>query len=70
MLEFARQRSNWVWNVTPIGCGNAGYTPEEIAPMFKGAPPNVILPPEFLSVLNKTQHNEGTKDTTGTEEIL
>lgn len=39
-------------NMTPIGCGLAGYTPEEIAPMFKDAPPNVHLPPEFLKVLN------------------
>ena len=23
--------------VTPVGCGLAGYTPEQIAPMFKGA---------------------------------
>lgn len=37
--------------VTPIGCGLAGYTPEQIAPMFARAPKNVILPPEFLKVL-------------------
>lgn len=31
--------------VTQIGL--AGYKPSEIAPMFKEAPKNVILPPEF-----------------------
>ena len=44
----------WQFNVTPIGCGLAGYSPKDIAPMFKNALdlPNVSLPPEFLEVLN------------------
>lgn len=42
-----------VYNVTPIGCGLAGYLPEEIAPMFKDSPANVILPQVFLDVLNE-----------------
>lgn len=33
--------------VTPIGCGLAGYSPADIAPMFRDAPKNCILPPEF-----------------------
>jgi hypothetical protein len=33
--------------VTPIGCGLAGYTPAQIAPLFKMWQPNVILPEEF-----------------------
>lgn len=41
------------YTVSPIGCGLAGYTPEEIAPMFKEYPPNVKLPGIFLNVLNK-----------------
>jgi hypothetical protein len=41
------------FKVTPIGCGLAGYNPSQIAPMFYYALelPNVILPPEFLSIL-------------------
>lgn len=40
-LEFALSR--------PIGCGLAGYKPEQIAWMFNLPPPrNVILPREFL----------------------
>lgn len=46
-------KEEYTFNVTPIGCGLAGYTPEEIAPMFKDAPPNVKLPEVFLNVLNK-----------------
>ena len=35
------------FDVVAIGCGLAGYKPEQIGPMFKGAPANVHLPPEF-----------------------
>lgn len=44
---------NDVINMSAIGCGLAGYTPEEIAPMFKDAPSNVRLPEVFLEVLNR-----------------
>lgn len=32
------------FNLTRIGCGLAGYTDSDIAPMFKDAPINVIKP--------------------------
>ena len=41
------------FNVTPIGCGLAGYSPEDIAPFFKGAPSHVKLPEEFKIALDK-----------------
>ncbi len=46
------------FQVTPVGCGLAGYKPNQIAPMFRGALQlnNVKLPPAFLKVL------EGKKD--------
>jgi hypothetical protein len=47
-LRYAEEQSSLTFNVTPIGCGLAGYSPEDIAPMFKGAPENVRLPKEFL----------------------
>lgn len=50
-LWWARENDDLVFLVTPIGCGLAGYSPKEIAPLFKGAPPNVILPEEFMEVL-------------------
>ena len=40
-----------IFEVTPIGCGLAGYKPAQIAPLFRQAPPNVRLPSEFLTVL-------------------
>ena len=46
-LVFARERPDLTFRLTPIGCGLAGYSPEQIGPMFKGAPPNVIIPEEF-----------------------
>jgi hypothetical protein len=41
--------------VTEIGCGLAGYTPEDIAPLFKDCMglSNVYLPKRFWDVLNK-----------------
>lgn len=43
--------------VTKIGCGLAGYAPEQIAPLFKDAidVPNIHLPEEFWKVLMKSQ---------------
>ena len=35
------------FRLTPIGCGLAGYKPEQIGPMFRNAPSNVIIPDEF-----------------------
>jgi hypothetical protein len=47
-LAYASAKPELKFIVTPIGCGLAGYTPADIAPMFQGHPSNVILPPEFL----------------------
>ena len=33
---------------TRVGCGRAGYKDEQIAPMFKDAPANCVLPKEWL----------------------
>jgi hypothetical protein len=33
--------------VTRIGCGIAGHTDREIAPLFENSPPNVVLPEEW-----------------------
>jgi hypothetical protein len=37
--------------VTPIGCGLAGYQPRDIAPFFRGAPANVIIPQSFAEAM-------------------
>jgi hypothetical protein len=50
-LDYARRQPNTSFELTPIGCGLAGYRPEQIAPMFSDVPPNVILPDAFDTVL-------------------
>lgn len=50
-IDFAIANQKYQFILTPIGCGLAGYTPEQIAPMFRYAPGNVILPEEFRKVL-------------------
>lgn len=52
-LDFARTHKHMSFNVTRVGCGRAGYSDEEIAPMFAGAPVNCILPPEWVEILGK-----------------
>ena len=46
-LEFAAKRPELTFYVTEIGCGIAGYTPDQIAPFFEKATYNVILPDSF-----------------------
>lgn len=46
-LEHAKLHPDTEFLVTLIGCGYAGYQPEQIKPMFRKAPANVILPVEF-----------------------
>ena len=50
-LDYARQRPAITFELTPIGCGLAGYHPDEIAPMFADAPANVQLPDAFAAIL-------------------
>ncbi len=47
-LKEATVRHDLTFLVTPIGCGLAGYSPAQIAPMFRDYPPNVVLPSSFL----------------------
>jgi hypothetical protein len=49
-LAFARANRDTQFQVTAIGTDLAGYTPEQIAPMFRGHTPNVMLPFQFLNV--------------------
>ncbi len=43
-VAFARQHLELTFEVTRIGCGLAGYTDSQIAPMFEDAPDNCHLP--------------------------
>ena len=52
-IDCARQHPELTFLVTAVGCGIAGYTPEEVAPLFKEATSleNVFLPQVFWEVL-------------------
>ena len=53
--SFAQNHPELKFFVTSVGCGIAGYTPEEIAPMFKDTIQleNVYLPISFWKVILK-----------------
>ena len=42
--EFARRNPQFMFEVTRIGCGLAGYKDADIGPMFAGSPANCQLP--------------------------
>ena len=52
-IAFAKQHPELTFLVTKIGCGIAGFTPREIAPLFAGAidVPNIHLPMDFWTEL-------------------
>ena len=58
-IAYAKAHPENHFYVTPIGCGIAGFTPEQIAPLFKGALnlENVSLPADFIKVLNTNQYS-------------
>lgn len=50
-LKFANANRDKHFFVTEIGCGLAGYSPRDIAPMFAGqVPANVSLPIRFWKI--------------------
>lgn len=52
-IAFAKAHPGLRFFVTEIGCGIAGFTPSQIAPLFAGAAdvPNILLPARFWDVL-------------------
>lgn len=52
-IKFAKLKLNLNFYVTKIGCGLAGYKPEDIAWMFEDCLEleNVYLPKEFIDIL-------------------
>lgn len=53
--RFAVKHPEYKFLVTRIGCGIAGFTPEEIAPLFTSAVElnNVVLPKDFVAVIKE-----------------
>ena len=52
-LEYARNHPDLTFKVTEIGCGLAGYSPEEIAPIFWGAPSNCLFTHRWQRILEE-----------------
>lgn len=52
-VAFAKAHPEWTFLVTPIGCGIAGFEPEDIAPLFAAAKAidNITLPASFWKLL-------------------
>lgn len=63
-ISFAKAHPQLKFLVTKIGCGIAGFTEKEIAPLFKGAIglDNVSLPKEFCEIICDTPGSALTKD--------
>lgn len=55
-IEFANNNLQYKFLVTKLGCGLAGYTAKDIAPLFAEAidKPNIWLPTEFIDELIST----------------
>ena len=53
-IAFAQGHPEYIFLVTPIGCGIAGFTAEEIAPLFSQAKDieNILLPESFARIIN------------------
>jgi hypothetical protein len=54
-IEFAKYNPEIVFLVTQIGCGLSGYSPKDIAPMFKKISDNVIIPKVFHDELSRSK---------------
>lgn len=54
-IAFAREHKELKFLVTEIGCGIAGFTVDEMAPLFKDAidEENIYLPQRFIKILEK-----------------
>ena len=50
-LRFAAARPASSFRVTPIGCEDGAFLPEQIAPLFANAPANCDIPYTFLAAL-------------------
>lgn len=53
-IEFTKDHPDLIFYVTKIGCGIAGFSIDEIAPLFEKAVnlPNIRLPKEFVDVIS------------------
>lgn len=46
-VAYASKHPELTFLLTPVGCGIAGYSPEQVAPLFASLPENVTVPETF-----------------------
>lgn len=51
LMEFAEMQDDTTFFITRCGCGVAGFTDAQIAPLFKGFPDNADFPEEWKPYL-------------------
>lgn len=59
-LDFARNNPQHEFQVTRVGCGLAGYTDSDIAPMFYDAPSNCLFDEKWHKYLPRKVEFWGT----------
>jgi hypothetical protein len=57
-IAFATEHSEMVFEVTRVGCGLAGYSDKQMAPLFMGAPKNCQLPEEWKPFLQTAKSSK------------
>ena len=50
-LAYAAAHPELRFLLTPVGCGIAGYRPEQVAPLFADLPSHVTVPRSFVPFL-------------------
>lgn len=60
-LKDARKQQQHRFIVTRVGCGFAGFTDDQIAPLFFGAPANVSLPPAWDVIISRHLRDRTTQ---------
>jgi hypothetical protein len=60
-IEFASEHQEMTFKVTRVGCGMAGYSDKQMAPLFLRAPKNCQLPDEWKPFLSKDDKNSSKK---------
>jgi hypothetical protein len=56
-VAFTQQHPEMQFVLTRVGCGMAGFTDEQMAPLFEGLPDNVELPERWVGLVGA---NPGT----------
>jgi hypothetical protein len=59
-ILFATNSPDLEFKITQVGCGLAGFTADEIAPCFKGAPENCTFDTKWKKYLGKEKRYWGS----------